>query len=127
MARARLNKGFTLIELLVSIVIITISIIGLMNLSIVITRNNLKNEIRNKAIEIVTNYVDNMTSQSFDDIATGNSTDNASAEIRNFTLTYTITDNVTNPTTNEKDISATIDWQYRSKNYSYNVQTVVTK
>ena len=127
MARARLNKGFTLIELLVSIVIITISIIGLMNLSIVITRNNLRNEIRNKAIEIVTNYVDNMTSQGFDNIATGNSTDNASATIRNFTLPYTITDNVTNPTTNEKDISATIDWQYRSKNYSYNVQTVVTK
>lgn len=128
MARiVKLNKGFTLVELLVSMVIIVICVIGLMNLSIVITRNNVKNEIRNKAVEIVTNYVDNMTDQNFDDITVGNFTDTDNATIRSFSATYTISGNVTSPSTDEKDINATISWTYREKNYNYNIETVVTK
>ena len=124
----KLNKGFTLVELLVSMVIIAICVIGLMNLSIVIMRNNVRNEIRNKGIEIVTNYVDNVTNQSFDDITVGNFTDTASEQIREKLLfTYNISGDVTNPSTDEKDINATISWTYREKNYNYNIETVVTK
>jgi prepilin-type N-terminal cleavage/methylation domain-containing protein len=124
----RLNKGFTLVELLVSIAIIAICVIGLMNLSIAITRNNVRNEIRNKAIEVLTNYVDNVTNQSFGDITVGNFTDTASEQIREELLfTYNISGSVTNPSTDEKDIIATISWTYREKIYNYNIETVVTK
>lgn len=123
----KLNKGFTLVELLVSMAIIAICVIGLMNLSIAIMRNNVRNEIRNKGIEVLTNYVDNMTNQSFDDITVGNFTDTDNAKIRSFSLTYTISGSVTNPSTNEKDINATINWTYRGRNYNYNIETVVTK
>ena len=122
------NKGFTLVELLVSMVIIAICVIGLMNLSIVITKNNVRNEIRNKAVEIVTNYVDNMTDQNFGDITVENlPTYTYTTTIRSFQFPYTISGNVTSPSTDEKDINATISWTYRGKNYSYNIETVVTK
>jgi prepilin-type N-terminal cleavage/methylation domain-containing protein len=123
----RLNKGFTLVELLVAIAIIAICVIGLMSLSIAITRNNVRNEIRNKAIEVLTNYVDNVTNQSFGDITVGNFTDTATGKIRSFSSTYNISGSVTNPSTDEKDISATISWTYREKIYNYNIETVVTK
>ena len=127
----KLNKGFTLVELLVSMVIIAICVIGLMNLSITIMRNNVRNEIRNKGIEVVTNYVDNVTNQSFDDITVGNFTDTASEQIREELLfTYNISGSVTpdDPSSpKEKDINATISWTYREKNYNYNIETVVTK
>ena len=128
MARiVKLNNGFTLVELLVSIVIIAICVIGLMSLSTVIMRNNVKNEIRNKAVEVLTNYVDNITNQDFGDITVGNFTDIDNVTIRSFSATYTISGNITSPSTNEKDINATISWTYRGKNYSYNIETVVTK
>ena len=123
----KLNNGFTLVELLVSIVIIAICVIGLMSLSTVIMRNNVKNEIRNKAVEVLTNYVDNITNQDFGDITVGNFTDIDNVTIRSFSATYTISGNVTSPSTDEKDINATISWTYRGKNYSYNIETVVTK
>ena len=123
----KLNNGFTLVELLVSIVIIAICVIGLMSLSTVIMRNNVKNEIRNKAVEVLTNYVDNITNQDFGDITVGNFTDIDNVTIRSFSATYTISGNITSPSTNEKDINATISWTYRGKNYSYNIETVVTK
>ena len=133
----KLNKGFTLVELLVSMVIIAICVIGLMNLSITIMRNNVRNEIRNKAVEIVTNTVDNITSSGildFDNTTTidivnfvGNG-GNVTGQVREKLLfTYTISGNVTSPSTDEKDITATISWTYREKNYNYNIETVVTK
>ena len=98
-----------------------------MSLSTVIMRNNVKNEIRNKAVEVLTNYVDNITNQDFGDITVGNFTDIDNVTIRSFSATYTISGNITSPSTNEKDINATISWTYRGKNYSYNIETVVTK
>ena len=134
----KLNKGFTLVELLVSMAIIAICVIGLMNLSITIMRNNVRNEIRNKAVEIVTNTVDNITSSGildFDNTTTidivnfvGNG-GNVTGQVREKLLfTYTISGNVTtSPSTKEKNITATISWTYREKNYNYNIETVVTK
>ena len=138
MARiVKLNKGFTLVELLVSMVIIAICVIGLMNLSIVITRNNVKNEIRNKAVEIITNTVDNITSSGILDFNNTTTIDiatlvgnggNVTGQVRGkLNQKYYISGNVTSPSTDEKDINATISWTYREKNYNYNIETVVTK
>jgi len=124
----KLNKAFTLIEMLVAIVIIGISIMGLMEMSTVVMKNNLRNEARNKAIEVLGNHIQDLTSKGYDNIASGLSTDNNTEQIRNISITFMATDNVSdNASTNTKYIDSKISWSCCGKNYSYGTKTVVTK
>ena len=122
---AKSNKAFTLIELLVAIVIIGISIMGLMEMSIVVMDNNLRNEIRNKAVETLSNHVNSLTTNSYDNITTATTTD--TEKIRNFDEQFNISDNVTTDSSGSKNITSTISWTYRGINYSYTIDTVVNK
>ncbi len=125
MVNVKSNRAFTLIEMLVAIVIIGISIMGLMEMSIVVMNNNLRNEIRNKAVETLSNHVNNLTTNSYDNITTGTITD--IEKIRNFDEQFTISDNVTTDSSGSKNIQSTINWTYRGINYSYTIDTVVNK
>jgi prepilin-type N-terminal cleavage/methylation domain-containing protein len=121
------NKGFSLIELLVALVIIGVSIMGLMEMSIIVMDNNLRNEIRNKAIETLSNHVSNLTSMNYDNVSEGTSTISDNEKIRNFQKQFTIIDNVTSNATSSKNITSKINWTYRGKSYNYTMDTVVNK
>ncbi len=129
----RSNEAFTLIELLVALVIIFISIIGLMQMSAVVMRNNVKNEIRNKAITVLNNHIYNLTSANFDSIQPKQGTTYLNSyvrniRIRNFNEQFTITDNITkNSAGNEKRIHSTISWIYNGKKFYYSIDTVTVK
>jgi prepilin-type N-terminal cleavage/methylation domain-containing protein len=122
------NKAFTLIELMVALAIISISIAALMETSVVVMRNNLRNEIRNKAIAILSNHVDNLSNQSYDAINPGVFSISDNKTIRNFTESFAISDNITkDSSTNGKYITSKISWIYSGKTYDYTINTVVNK
>jgi prepilin-type N-terminal cleavage/methylation domain-containing protein len=121
------NKAFTLIELMVALAIISISIVALMETSVVVMRNNLRNEIRNKAIAILANHVDNITSSGYNNLTSG-VYPQPPENIRNFTESFTISDNITkDSSTNGKYITSKISWSYGGKTYDYTINTVVNK
>ncbi len=118
------NRAFTLVEMLVALVIILISIMALMKTSIVVMRNNLRNEIRNKAIEVLSNHVDALTGSKYISIVSDNIS--VTKPIRNFQETFNITDNVID-NNSSKYINSTVNWDYSGKSYSYKIETVVSK
>jgi len=124
---AKSNNGFSLIELLVAMVIIGISIIGLMEMSAVVMNNNLKNEIRNTAIEILSNHVSDLSSKPYDNVPVGVLTKVETEAIRNYKEQFTIVDNITLLSSGYKNIASKISWNYRNKSYNYTTNTVVTK
>jgi len=124
---AKSNNGFSLIELLVAMVIIGISIIGLMEMSAVVMNNNLKNEIRNTAIEILSNHVSDLSSRPYDNVPVGVLTKVETEAIRNYNEQFTIVDNITLLSSGYKNIASKISWNYRNKSYNYTTNTVVTK
>ncbi len=123
------NKAFTLIEMLVAMIIIGISIMGLMEISVVVMNNNLKNEIRNKAVETLSNHVSSITGMGYDGIQDVNgkvSCDNET--IRNFKEQFTIVDNIsTDSSAESKNITSTISWMYKGQSYDYTINAVVSK
>jgi len=120
------KKAFTLIEMLVAIVIIGISIIGLMEMSVITMRNNVKNEIRNSAIRVLTNHINKIRAEEYEDIKT--TIKEKVVKIRNFSVTFTLSDIVSEKTYNSKQykvVDSTISWNYLGKSYNYTIHTVV--
>jgi len=126
----RSNKAFSLIEVLVAIVIIGISIMGLMEMSIVVMKNNLRNEMRNKAVEVLDNHLRDLTSRGYYNIKklVGIRHDADNESVRNINVKFEIVDNITeNTLTNTLNISSEVKWKCCGKDYSYEVETVVTR
>ncbi len=122
------NKGFSLIELLVALVIIGVSIISLMQLSITVLNNNLRNEIRNTAIELLSSHVNDLASEPFDNLTVGSFTSTVYSVIRSIKEKFTILDNITlQPVGNVKVINSKIVWKFRGNEYNYKITTVVVK
>ncbi len=124
---AKSNRGFSLIELLVAMVIIGVSVTGLMELSAVVMDNNLKNEIRNTAVEILSDHVNDLSNRPYNNVPTGVLTQVEIKAIRNFYERFTIIDNITVFSSGYKNIASKISWNYRNKNYNYTTDTVVNK
>lgn len=122
------NRGFSLLELMVALVIIGVSIVSLMQLSITVLNNNLRIDVRNKAIEILSNHVYDLVSKPFDKISVGNDNFTRESIIRSFKEKYTIFDNITfQPAGNLKIVDSKIEWRFRGNTYSYKITTVVAK
>ncbi len=121
------NKGFSLLELMVALVIIGISIVSLMQLSVAVLNNNLRNDIRNAAIEILSNHVYDLVSEPFDKISVGIDNFTRTRIIRSFWEKYNIFDNVTKPMNNFVIIDSKVKWKFKGKTYTYEITTVVAK
>ena len=124
---AKSNRGFSLIELLVAMVIIGVSVMGLMEMSTVVMDNNLKNEIRNTAVEILSDHVNDLSNRPYNNVPVGVLTQVEIKTIRNFYERFTIVDNITVFSSGYKNIASKISWNYRNINYNYTTDTVVNK
>ena len=133
----RSNKAFSLIEVLVAIVIIGISIMGLMEMSIVVMKNNLRNEMRNKAVEVLDNHLRDLTSRGYYNIRKLIKSGTESMiihyppyneSVRNIKVKFEVIDNITRINNdNALNINSEVKWKCCGKDYSYEVETVVTK
>jgi len=122
------NRGFSLLELMVALVIIGISIISLMQLSVAVLNNNLRNDIRNAAIEILSGHVNDLVSEPFDNISIGSYTLTKYKIIRSIKKKFTILDNITfQPIGSIKIIDSKVKWKFRDREYQYKITTVVAK
>ena len=133
----RSNKAFSLIEVLVAIVIIGISIMGLMEMSIVVMKNNLRNEMRNKAVEVLDNHLRDLTSRGYYNIRKLIKSGTESMiihyppyneSVRNIKVKFEVVDNITRINNdNALNINSEVKWKCCGKDYSYEVETVVTR
>lgn len=129
MSEVKSKNGFSLIEVLVAVVILAISLVALMKTSVVVLRNNVKNEVRIKAVETLRNNINRLiSSASFDNISSHNLS--CKLEIRNFSIdNCIISDNITyaSGVSDTKKIEGTIRWKFMGQNFSYTITTFVNK
>jgi type IV pilus assembly protein PilV len=119
----------TLIEVILSLVILMIVSLALMQSAAVGTFHNMRNVLRDEAVSVAEMRMNQLMSMRFTDLtATGASGEVESPpierKVRTFSVYYTLTRFITDITTDTKQITITVAWTLRGKQYSHSMTTI---
>lgn len=133
-------KGVTLIEVMIALVVLLIVFLGLLQASILGIENNLRNQMRDEAVNIAAERVNEARSMVFNDLASdpagalvlASCPDNPYIQIdrniRNITASYgtrrTVEDLEAAAPINTKRITILVRWQQRNECFTYRLTTL---
>lgn len=118
------NKGVSLVEVMIALVILLIVFMGLLQTSMLSIDQNLRNLIRDEALRLASEEMNEAKSIPFDTLATALAVD-VPRSLRSLTQTYTITRTVTAMGTTDKQITINVTYTYRGDTQSYNLVSLV--
>jgi prepilin-type N-terminal cleavage/methylation domain-containing protein len=131
------KSGTTLIELLVAMGILAIVAVALMQSSILVLQKSVQNEIRDEAVRLAEQRMNEMRSGpgGFENAATGNidlvpgivTFPAVTRTIRNAAMPFTVKKNVVPLDTDTKQVTVTVEWRFRSQQYSHSVMSIVRR
>jgi type IV pilus assembly protein PilV len=128
------NTGMTLVEVLVSLVIVFVVFLGLSASGLVVLNENIKNEMRDEAVNVAEMEMQNVRNIPFTTI--NDNTHLVNRQIRNVTVGYNVARTVANPdgTTpatdpNNRRVTINVTWtrveNQGTRSYSHQVATFV--
>jgi prepilin-type N-terminal cleavage/methylation domain-containing protein len=129
------KKGVTLIEMMISLVILLIVSLALIKTQTLGLATNVKNQLRDEAVNIAEMRMNNLRSLPFNDTlihadltATAGTTEAAiRRNFRGFFIDFTPTRTITNISTDAKQITVTVSWSYMGQASSHGVMTIMRK
>ncbi|MCX5811031.1 MAG: prepilin-type N-terminal cleavage/methylation domain-containing protein [Proteobacteria bacterium] len=119
------NKGFTLIEVLVASIILTISMLGVLQTITFSMQQNLNNFSRDESVRIAEQRMNELRNSGFTSLANGNSI--VTRSFKNFTKNFSVSWTVTALTTNSVAIQVVVSWTIISKTYSHSITSIVSR
>lgn len=119
------QSGFTLIEILIAFVIILIVMLGLLNLTAQVTEVGVRNAIRDEAVRLAEEIMDQERAKPFDEIKE-TPLDKRTRTIRNVSFDYWYDIDISG-SDDAKIITVGISWDYRGKEYTHNISSVVRR
>src|SRR3989338_7623526 len=78
------DKAFSLIEMMIALFILTVAVLGLLNLTITSIRVNLQNDMRNTSIRLTSQTAEILLAQPIDSVATCGLTPDSSTGAMNY-------------------------------------------
>ena len=121
------NRGFTLLEVLVAMVITLVGLLGLLQSVNIATEHNLKNQMREEALQIAEDSVANLRARPFDKLSTAGGWAPRPVAGRflgtgkNFVLTRWATQM---PNSDAVQLRVRVGWSYKNVSSSHEVRTV---
>ena len=119
--------GFTLIEIMISLVVLLVVFLGLMQGALVSIDTNMRNILREEAVNIVQGEMNQARNITFANLASAN----PSAVTRNFrnmqgaqAITYTRARTVNNLDTDHREVIVTVTWNWKGQQYTYTKTTL---
>lgn len=112
------NKGFTLVEVLVAMVIIIVVLLGLVHATLLSIDYNLKNLLRDEAVRLAEQRIDELKNISFPSLVSGGpNCQNISRNFRNIQRQYTVCDIIDDldPSGNRKTIQVIVGWNHKNE------------
>lgn len=118
------SRGFTLIEVLISMIILVVLLLGLLGAMAKAIDLNTRNYLRDEAVKIAQEKLEEYRNIGFDNVVSGNST--LSVPFRNNSYTFNL-NSIVDDFSDLKKITLTVNWSYKGRNYSYSLYTVLRK
>jgi len=118
------RSGFTILELLVSIGIFVVILMAMASFSTLLIKTNGANEVRNAAVRVGLSKLHQVALLSFDSSPADSS---GFLQVRDSTVAYTAAFSSSSPASNIKKIDETIKYNYRGKEISFTISTIVLK
>ncbi|MBI5640677.1 MAG: prepilin-type N-terminal cleavage/methylation domain-containing protein [Nitrospirae bacterium] len=125
------EKGVTLVEVLISLVILLLVFMGLIQASLLSIDHNLRNEIRDEAVQVGAEYMTMTRSTPWtsltDTAGLLESWTTSNRQFRNLGQTYFVRRQIDDLDTNNKRVAIEVDWTYRAETLRYTASTTVTR
>ena len=123
------NKGMSLIEVLAAILILMIVWLALMQMSVIGYRENMKNIMRDEAVSVAEERMIQLRDLPFDDLleTAGEVEAPVLRTLRSSfgTFPFTPTRIVTNINAASKEVTLSIAWQWKGKNFTHRITSIV--
>lgn len=123
------NSGFTLTELVVAMLIMIVGMLGLLESINVATEYNLKNLLRDEAVQVGEKYMNIQKARPFDAL-TSAATLSEPSKIRGtgkpYTVNLEIAGEVNNAVAPTKELVVTVSWNYKGVTYQNRVRSPVS-
>ena len=124
------TAGMTLVEILVSLVIVFIVFLGLSSSGLVVLNENIKNELRDEAVSVADNAVQDARRVLFDNLVTLPA-ENVLRQVRSVNRSFTVTRTVANLDGDNRQVTINVGWTRtegsQTRSYSHQVVTVVRR
>lgn len=145
------NNGFTLIEVLVAMVIIIVALLGLVQATLLSIDYNLRNLLRDEAVRIAEQRMDEARNLAFTETAdnlVNDSTDSSlnanicpanfitnfgqngvriSRDFKNINFDFCTNRNITVIDSNNKQVTITVGWRWKGEDYTHTISTIMRK
>ena len=120
------NDGFTIVELMISMVIILFVALAMMQTAMMTMEANARNVIRDEGVRIASEKLNELKTVVEADLAAmDGTTETVDRDIRNMTITYTVTYGVTTLAANEAArIEVKVEWSWRQQDYDATLSTI---
>lgn len=113
------DKGFTIIEVMIVIGIFAIGILAVASMQVSAFQGNRSATLRTIAITLASERMENLISQDYGAIVSGNQT------VDNFDISWTVTND--SPLAKTKTITATTTWNDRGESRNVNLSYILAK
>jgi len=124
------KKGMTLIEVMFSVVLLMIVAMAVMQTALVGMNANLQNSLRDEAVKIVDQRMEELrsltTGTSFDTINTG-ADPVISRNFRSASVNYSPTRTVSSIDFDTKQVIESVSWSFRGRPYTHSATTIMRR
>lgn len=119
------SRAFTLVEVMVAIMILTVGLLGMLQVINLAIATNMQNDFRNQAVLIAEEQLAQKKSLPFSNItASTQKSLNVQAPLRNTSVNYSVTYRV-DDVGNSKKIDIGVRWQFKNNTYEHVISTMV--
>ena len=123
------KNGMTLIEVMISLLLLMVVALAVMQTALVGMKANLQNALRDEAVNVVDQRMNELRDTAFDSISLGVTVEAAISRTfrAGIVVKYTPTRTVTNINTNTKQVTLSVAWPYGGQNYTHSVTTIMRR
>ncbi len=125
------NRGMTLIEVMIALMLLAITSLALIQSALVAMNINVTNELRDEAVSVAEQRMNELRNTPFtaaDMLVTPPTgvDENITRSIRsNPTFSFTINRMISQVNTDNRQVSLTVIWNYKDRQYRHGVSTVM--